>query len=67
MREMLQRRLTDSDPRIIEILAAAIVAATNAATKDWASGKVDDFVAAACENLSLILPAAQLLSQPKPR
>lgn len=62
MREMLQRRLIDHDPRLIEILAAAIVAATNAATKDWASGKVDDFVAAACENLSLILPAAQLLS-----
>lgn len=65
MREMLQGRLPTTDSRIIEILAAAIVAATNAATKDWASGKVDDFVAAACENLSLILPAAQLLSAPK--
>ncbi len=65
MREMLQGRLPATDPRIIEILAAAIVAATNAATKDWASGKVDDFVAAACENLSLILPAAELLSAPK--
>lgn len=65
MREMLQGRLPTTDSRIIEILAAAIVAATNAATKDWASGKVDDFVAAACENLSLILPAAELLSAPK--
>ncbi|WP_234855415.1 TetR/AcrR family transcriptional regulator [Paracoccus everestensis] len=63
MRDLLRRRCPDAKPAQIEILAAAIVAATNAATKDWASGEVDDFVAAARENLSLIQPAAGMLTQ----
>ena len=63
MRDLLRRRCPDAKPAQIEILAAAIVAATNAATKDWASGEVDDFVAAARENLSLIQPAAGMLMQ----
>lgn len=63
MRDLLRRRCPDARPAQIEILAAAIVAATNAATKDWASGKVDDFVAAARENLSLIQSAADMLGK----
>lgn len=63
MRDLLRRRCPDTRPAQIEILAAAIVAATNAATKAWASGEVDDFIAAARENLSLILPAAEMLTQ----
>lgn len=63
MRDLLHRRCPDAKPAQIEILAAAIVAATNAATKDWASGEVDDFIAAARENLSLIQSAASMLSQ----
>lgn len=65
MRDMMHARMPDADPRVIEILSSAIIAATNAATKDWAAGRVDDFIAAACENLALILPAAQLLSAPR--
>lgn len=61
MRSLLHRRMPGSDPRVIEILAAAIIAATNAATKDWVSGERSDFIAAARENLSLIMTAAELL------
>ncbi|WP_347138504.1 TetR/AcrR family transcriptional regulator [Paracoccus sp. SSK6] len=63
MRDLLRRRCPATRPAQIEILAAAIVAATNAATKAWASGEVDDFIAAARENLLLIQPAAELLGQ----
>lgn len=63
MRDLLRRRCPDARPAQIEILAAAIVAATNAATKAWAGGEVDDFLAAARENLSLILPAAEMLKR----
>lgn len=61
MRQLLTRRLPRADHRMIEILAAAIVAATNAATKDWVSGAEADFVVAARHNLTLILPSAELL------
>lgn len=61
MRGLLHRRLPGSDPRVVEILAAAIIAATHAATKDWVSGARADFIAAAHENLSLIMTAAELL------
>lgn len=64
MRALLHRRLPGSDERVIEILAAAIIAATHAATKDWVSGARTDFIAAAHDNLSLILVAAQMLDQP---
>ncbi|MBL3673778.1 MULTISPECIES: TetR/AcrR family transcriptional regulator [Paracoccus] len=64
MRELLRRRCPDTKPAQIEILAAAIVAATNAATKDWASGEVEDFIAAARENLALIQSAAGMLTEP---
>lgn len=63
MAELLSRRLPDTDPRLIHILSSAIIAATNDATQRWASGAADDFVQTALENLSLILPAAQLLGQ----
>lgn len=63
MRQLLGRRMPEADQRMIEILAAAIVAATNAATKDWISGEVEDFVAAARHNLALIIPAADMLKQ----
>lgn len=63
MRDLLRRRCPEARPAQVEILAAAIVAATNAATKAWTSGEVDDFIAAARENLSLILPAAGMLQQ----
>jgi len=63
MRDLLRRRCPDAKPAQIEILAAAVVAATNAATKAWASGEVDDFVGAARDNLSLILPAAEMLKR----
>ncbi|MGR3199941.1 MAG: TetR/AcrR family transcriptional regulator [Paracoccus sp. (in: a-proteobacteria)] len=64
MRTLLHRRMPGSDERVIEILAAAIIAATNAATKDWATGRRMDFVAAAHENLRLILVAAEMLDKP---
>lgn len=64
LRELLHRRMPGSDPRLIEILAAAITAATNAATKDWVSGERLDFVASALENLSLITVAADSLLRP---
>ena len=64
MRTLLHRRMPGSDERVIEILAAAIIAATNAATKDWAAGRRMDFVAAAHENLRLILVAAEMLDKP---
>lgn len=64
MRDLLHRRIPGSDPRLIEILAAAITAATNAATKDWVSGEREDFIAAAHENLSLIIVAAEFMSKP---
>ncbi|WP_374299445.1 TetR/AcrR family transcriptional regulator [Paracoccus sp. (in: a-proteobacteria)] len=63
MRDLLRRRCPEAKPAQIEILAAAIVAATNAATKAWASGEVDDFIGAARDNLSLILPAAEMLQK----
>ncbi|MCF3974501.1 TetR/AcrR family transcriptional regulator [Paracoccus salsus] len=61
MRELLSRRMPRADGRMVEILAAAIIAATNAATKDWLSGERNDFIAAARHNLALILPAAEML------
>ncbi len=64
MRTLLHRRMPGSDERVIEILAAAIIAATNAATKDWVSGARENFIAAAHENLSLILTAAEMLDKP---
>lgn len=64
MRALLHRRMPGSDERVIEILAAAIIAATNAATKDWVSGARKNFIAAAHENLSLILTAAEMLDKP---
>lgn len=64
MRSLLHRRLPGTDERVIEILAAAIIAATNAATKDWVSGARENFIAAAHENLSLILTAAEMLDKP---
>ncbi|WP_304619077.1 TetR/AcrR family transcriptional regulator [Paracoccus sediminilitoris] len=63
MRGLLHRRLPGSDERVIEILAAAIIAATNAATKDWVAGTRNDFIASAHENLSLILTAAEMLGR----
>ena len=63
MRALLWKRCPDAKPAQIEILAAAVVAATNAATKAWASGEVDDFIAAARENLTMIQSAAGLLTQ----
>ena len=66
MRQLLQRRMPDADPRLVEILAAAIVAATNVATKDWITGEVDDFIAAACHNLALISTATAMLTGPAP-
>ena len=62
MAELLQQRIPEADPRMIAILASAIIAATNNATQSWACGTSEDFVDAAMENLSLILPAARLLA-----
>ncbi|CAM3234015.1 TetR/AcrR family transcriptional regulator [Paracoccus nototheniae] len=64
MRSLLHRRLPSTDDRVIEILAAAIIAATHAATKDWALGIRLDFIAAAHENLALIMTAAEMLDPP---
>ncbi|WP_265499505.1 TetR/AcrR family transcriptional regulator [Paracoccus beibuensis] len=64
MRTLLHRRMPGSDERVIEILAAAVIAATNAATKDWVAGTRLDFIAAAHENLKLILVAAEMLDKP---
>lgn len=63
MRDLLRRRCPEAKAAQIEILAAAVVAATNAATKEWASGEADDFIATARENLSLIQPAAEMLAR----
>lgn len=64
MRDLLSRRMPDAEPPMIEILAAAVVAATYSATKQWIAGERQDFVAAARANLAMILPAAQMLHQP---
>lgn len=61
MRDLLQRRCPGAKPAQVEILAAAIIAATNAATKSWVSGESEDFLAVAHENLAMIQPAAALL------
>lgn len=66
MRELLGRRMPATDRRLIEILAAAIVAATNAATTEWVCNGRDDFIAIAREFLTLILPAAELLRSDAP-
>lgn len=60
--EMLRRRMPAIRPAMAEILAAAIVAATNTATVDWATGHREDFLEAARENLDMILPAANMLA-----
>ncbi|RJL16301.1 TetR/AcrR family transcriptional regulator [Paracoccus siganidrum] len=60
--EMLRRRMPTIKPAMAEILAAAIVAATNTATVDWAMGAREDFLEAARENLDMILPAATMLT-----
>ena len=60
--ELLRRRLPDIRPVQADILAAAIVAATNTATTEWALGEQDDFLQAARSNLNQILPAASLLT-----
>lgn len=60
--EMLRRRMPTIRPAMAEILAAAIVAATNTATVDWAMGAREDFLEAARENLDMILPAATMLA-----
>lgn len=65
MRELLARRCPGTPAPQIEILAAAIVAATNAATKLWASGAVDDFIESARQNLLMIQAATDLLGQRK--
>lgn len=67
MRQLLAQRMPETDPRLIEILAAAIVAATNVATKDWITGEVDDFLGAARNNLTLIAGAAAMLNTPADR
>lgn len=61
--DLLAQRLPREDLRISQILAGAIISATNAATQDWAFGRRDDFLVSARENLSLILPAAQMLKR----
>lgn len=63
MSELLRGRLPEEHPRKLEILASAIIAATNSATRDWAQGPREDFVAAAHEYLDMILPAADLLRE----
>lgn len=63
MHELLSRRIPTADEVQIEILSSAIIAATNKATKDWANGTIDDFVAAALDYLAMILPAADLLNK----
>lgn len=60
--EMLRRRMPTIKPAMAEILAAAIVAATNTATVDWAMGAREDFLEAAREHLDMILPAATMLT-----
>lgn len=63
MSELLRRRFPTENGRMLDILAGAIVAATNAATQDWALGRREDFVSVAREYLSLIFPAADLLGR----
>lgn len=66
MRDLLARRLPDAEAAMLDILAAAIVAATNAATVEWVSAARNDFIAIARKNLALILPAAHLLAPDQP-
>lgn len=66
MRELLRRRMPQADHRQVEILAAAIIGATNGAAIAWVSGDRDDLLAIARDYLGMILPAAELLS-PAPR
>ena len=59
--ELLRSRMPNEHPRKLDILASAVIAATNSATKDWAQGPRTDFVQAAHEYLDMIIPAADLL------
>lgn len=61
MSELLRRRMPTVDPRMLDILASAIVAATNGATDDWVFRGHDDFLAIARQHLAMILPAVKLL------
>ncbi|WP_372799856.1 TetR/AcrR family transcriptional regulator [Paracoccus seriniphilus] len=62
MRELLKRRLPDTDNRKIDILAAAIVGATNSATREWVTGPDDDLISLARSYLGLIIASAELLN-----
>ena len=67
MAELMRRRLgRDVEPVMIEILSSSVVSATAAATRDWAAGRVTDFIEAAQANLNRIVPAGQLLLSPGP-
>ncbi|MDO5646500.1 TetR/AcrR family transcriptional regulator [Paracoccus sp. (in: a-proteobacteria)] len=63
MRNLLALRLPGQPAPVIEILAAAIVAATTDATRSWTRGETNDFIAEAEANLAMILPAAELLAR----
>lgn len=64
LNQMLQRRMPHVRPVMADILASAIIAATNNATDEWAFGRREDFIELARENLELILPSAALLNAP---
>lgn len=61
--EMLRRRLPDLPPVMSQILASAVIAATNAATIEWAGDENVDLVAASHRNIAMILPAAMMLDE----
>lgn len=63
MRELLKRRLPDTDYRKIEILAAAVVGATNAAVINWVTGPEDDLITLSRDYLTLIPQAGDLLAK----
>ncbi|MFV0383098.1 TetR/AcrR family transcriptional regulator [Paracoccus sp. (in: a-proteobacteria)] len=63
MTVLLRRRMPDQPKGVLDILAAAILAATNAAVEDWALGDDADFLPVARRYLALILPAANLLNR----
>lgn len=63
MAQLLYRRVARADPVLVEILSAAITAATERAVVDWVAGRNDDIVATGLAYLEKIGPAVGMLNR----
>lgn len=62
LRDLMKQRMPNVDAAFIDILSAAILAATNRATVEWADGTAENLADAALDNIAKIAPAVALLS-----